>query len=179
MRRALPLAAALAALALAPGADARPGTTERFAGPSAFEAAGTFISQLISYPADYSPGLLAVRYVPVFDRAFATIVRFSQVHGHQVVMGKLENRPDLEAGGSCAAFRVVVEHFTDETREGLAIARGDLRLAIEREDVVEAEICVSPENAVRVAVAHVAVATPARGRAAFGIPFAGDASGGL
>jgi len=186
MRRApalvLALAAAAAAAALpAPGRASSPTTpAERFDGPDAQRAAGDFLSDLLSYGDDYSPGLLAVRYVPVFDRAFATIVRFTPSRGHQVVMGKAQNRPDLVAGGSCAAFRLVVEHFTAETLEGLALARQDMRIAVEREDVVQADVCVAAAgDAVRVEVQEVVAGAPAAGRTAFGVPFAEGPAGGI
>jgi hypothetical protein len=177
MRRApaLILAMAAAAAAAAPAAA----STERFEGPGAQQAAGDFLSGLLSYGDEYSPGLLAVRYVPVYDRAFATIVRFAPSRGHQVVMGKLQNRPDLEAGGSCASFRLVVEHFTTETLDGLARARQDTRIAVEREDVVRADVCVAVSGSVRVEVKEVVAGAPAEGRTAFGIPFAQGPDGGI
>jgi hypothetical protein len=176
MRRAPALLLAIVASATVAPAAA---STERFEGPGAQQAAGDFLSGLLSYGDDYSPGLLAVRYVPVYDRAFATIVRFSPSRGHQVVMGKLQNRPDLEAGGSCAGFRLVVEHFTTETMDGLARAMQGTRIAVEREDVVQADVCVAADGAVRVRVEEVVAGAPAAGRTAFGIPFAQGADGGI
>jgi len=125
----------LAAPALgAPASSAAVGATERFSGPDAAQQAGDYLTGAVAYAHHYNPGLLAVRYIPVHDNAFVTSVRFSPSLGHQVVLSKGWNAPDLQAGGSCADVRITVEHFSagslDEYHErqfGVRVLVRDLR----------------------------------------------------
>ncbi|MSP47961.1 MAG: hypothetical protein EXQ95_01415 [Alphaproteobacteria bacterium] len=168
------LAALLVLLAL-PAAAA-----ERFIGTDAPATAGAYIDSVIGYPADYTPGRLAVDYVGVYGGAFLTQVRFTPSNGHQVVLGKGLNA--LAANGAtCADFRIIIEKFTTESLEKLERDKSGVQLQVSTFDTVRGVICRLTPKDISVEIAEIKLALPA-GWVAFASPFAfgaGAVGGGI
>ncbi len=152
---------------------------ERFTGDAASTSAGAFIDSKIGYPADYTPGRLAIEYVAVYGGGFLTQVRFTPSNGHQVLLGKGLNEQKA-SGAVCADFRIIVEKFTAESLERLERDRSGVRLDVATVDTVSGVICRLTPKDISVEIAEVKLELPA-GWAAFASPFAvkgGAAIGG-
>jgi len=143
---------------------------ERFTGDTAATSAGAYIDEKIGYPADYTPGRLAIDYVAVYGGGFLTQVRFTPSNGHQVLLGKGLNERRA-SGAVCADFRIIVEKFTPESLEKLERDRSGVRLDVATVDTVSGVICRLTPKDISVEIAEVQLERPA-GWAAFASPFA-------
>lgn len=166
----LALCAAVPAVAQAP-------RDQSFAGPSAVDQAGRFISAAIGYAHDYDPGRVIVEFIPVFERAFITSARFSPSLGHQVIVSKGENEVDGE-GRACAGFRITIEIFTTESLANLQRRPESGGLRVERSDTVRGRVCIGGDR-IGVRLDDVVLARVEAGRPSFASPYAANAGGGF
>lgn len=143
---------------------------ERFVGDAASTSAGAFIDATLGYPADYTPGRLAIDYVGVYGGGFLTQVRFTPSNGHQVLLGKGLNE-QRASGAICADFRIIVEKFTSESLEKLERDKSGVQLHVSTVDTVKGVICRLTPKDISVEIAEVKLSVPA-GWAAFASPFA-------
>jgi hypothetical protein len=168
----------LAAILILLAGDAA--AAERFVGADASAKAGAYIDARLGYASDYTPGMLAVDYVKVYDGAFVTQVRFSPSRGHQVVLGKMLTARAGD-GARCAEFRVIVERFTADSLARLERDKSGVKLFVDSVDTVRGTICVLQPLDISVEIAEVRLALPADHQA-FASPFAigaGPGGGGI